>query len=211
MVMTTTKPLSLADDFAPATETEWRRLVDAVLKGAPFDRLESKTYGGLTIEPLYARDRSAHAIAGRASGRAWTILQRVDHPDPAAANAQALADLENGATGLILIFSDSISANGFGLEPTPEVLARVLDGVDLTAGLALDLNVGPASRRIVNDLAALVRSRGLAPAAVDIRFSLNPIGGFAANGVNPLRWESMAPQFAKMIAEFAAAGFRGPF
>src|SRR5580698_8809398 len=129
--MTSSEPLSLAD-FAPATEADWRKLVDAVLKGAPFARLESKTYDGLTIEPLYARDRAEHAVAGRTPSRAWTILQRVDHPDPAAANAQALTDLENGATGLILIFSDSISANGFGLEPTPEMLARVLDGVDLT-------------------------------------------------------------------------------
>jgi methylmalonyl-CoA mutase len=208
--MTSSEPLSLAD-FAPATEADWRKLVDAVLKGAPFARLESKTYDGLTIEPLYARDRAEHAVAGRTPSRAWTILQRVDHPDPAAANAQALTDLENGATGLILIFSDSISANGFGLEPTPEMLARVLDGVDLTAGIALDLNVGPASRRIGGDLAALVHSRGIAPASVDIRFSLNPIGGFAANGTNPLRWENMAPQFAKMVAGFAVAGFRGPF
>jgi methylmalonyl-CoA mutase len=208
--MNSSEPLSQAD-FAPATEADWRKLVDAVLKGAPFAKLESKTYDGLTIEPLYARDRAAHAVAGRAPSRAWTILQRVDHPDPSGANAQALTDLENGATGLILIFSDSISANGFGLEPTPAVLARVLDGVDLTAGIALDLNVGPASRRMGSDLASLVQSRGIAPAAVDIRFSLNPVGGFAANGINPLRWENMAPYFAEMVAEFVAAGFRGPF
>ncbi len=44
-------------------------------------------------------------------------MQRVDHPDPAAAHAQAMDDLENGATGLNLIFSGSISANGFGLDP----------------------------------------------------------------------------------------------
>src|ERR1700744_6555798 len=113
MTMTTAEPFTLAGDFAPATEADWRKLVDAVLKGAPFARLESKTYDGLAIEPLYARDAAAHAVAGRGPGAAWTILQRVDHPDPAAANAQALTDLENGASGLILIFSDSISANGF--------------------------------------------------------------------------------------------------
>jgi methylmalonyl-CoA mutase len=208
--MNSPEPLSLAD-FAPASEADWRRLVDAVLKGAPFARLETKTHDGLTIEPLYARDQAAHVVAGRAPSRPWTILQRVDHPDPAAANAQALTDLENGATGLILIFSDSITANGFGLEPSAEVLARVLDGVDLTAGIALDLNVGPASRRMGGELASLVQSRGIAPASVDIRFSLNPIGGFAANGTNPLRWENMAPYFAKMVADLAAAGFRGPF
>ena len=204
--MTPSETLSLARDFAPATQADWRKLVDAVLKGAPFAKLESKTYDGLTVEPLYARDAAAHVVAGRAPGAAWTILQRVDHPDPAAANAQALTDLENGATGLILIFSDSISANGFGLEPSAAVLARVLDGIDLTAGIALDLNVGPASRRIVHDLAGLVGSRGSAPASVDIRFSLNPIGGFAANGTNPLPWNDLAPQFAKMVAEFAGDG-----
>ena len=47
-------------------------------------------------------------------------MQRVDHPDPAAANAQALDDLHNGATGLALIFAGSVSANGFGLDGSPE-------------------------------------------------------------------------------------------
>ena len=65
------------------------------------------------------RRRMSSQAAPRA--HAWTILQRVDHPDPAAANAQALDDLENGATGLILIFAESISANGYGLEPSPAV------------------------------------------------------------------------------------------
>ncbi|MGB6796784.1 MAG: methylmalonyl-CoA mutase family protein [Xanthobacteraceae bacterium] len=209
--MTTAETLSLAGDFAPATRADWRKLVDAVLKGAPFERLESKTYDGLTIEPLYERDASAHAITGRAPSQAWTILQRVDHPDPTAANAQALTDLENGSTGLILIFAESISANGFGLEPSAATLARVLDGIDLTAGIALDLNLSPSSRHIVGDLADLVKSKGVAPAKVDIRFSINPIGGFAACGTSPRRWPDMAPYFAKMVSGFAADGFRGPF
>ncbi|MGB6759784.1 MAG: methylmalonyl-CoA mutase family protein [Xanthobacteraceae bacterium] len=209
--MTTAETLSLAGDFAPATRADWHKLVDAVLKGAPFERLESKTYDGLTIEPLYERDASAHAITGRAPSQAWTILQRVDHPDPTAANAQALTDLENGSTGLILIFAESISANGFGLEPSAATLARVLDGIDLTAGIALDLNLSPSSRHIVGDLADLVKSKGVAPAKVDIRFSINPIGGFAACGTSPRRWPDMAPYFAKMVSGFAADGFRGPF
>ncbi len=206
-----TETLSLAGDFAPATRADWRKLVDAVLKGAPFERLESKTYDGLTVEPLYEPDRSAHVVAGRAPAAPWTILQRVDHPDPAAANAQALDDLENGATGLILIFAESISANGFGLEPAPAVLARILDGVDLGAGIAVDLNLSPSSRHIVHDIAALVQSCGTAPGSTDIRFSINPIGGFAACGTSPRRWQDLAPNFAKMIRGLADDGFRGPF
>jgi len=211
MTMTTGETLSFAGDFAPATRADWRKLVDAVLKGAPFERLESKTYDGLTVEPLYERDPSAHVVAGRAPGHAWTILQRVDHPDPAAANAQALDDLENGATGLILIFAESISANGFGLEPSPASLVRVLEGVDLSAGVAIDLNLSPSSRHVVHDLAALVKSRSIAPASADIRFSINPIGGFAACGTSPRRWKDLAPYFAEMISGLAGDGFCGPF
>jgi methylmalonyl-CoA mutase len=199
-----------AADFPPATEEAWRGLVDAVLKGAPFARLESRTSDGLTIEPLYARDAAATALGGRAPGAAWTIMQRVDHPDPAAANAQVLDDLQNGATGLVLVFAGSVSANGFGLDPSPATLTRALDGVDLTA-VAIDLNLSPATRHVVRDFAALVKSRGIAPAKVDLRASINPIGGFAASGRGPRTWDELAPNFAAMVGELAAAGFRGPF
>ena len=105
-------------------------------------------------------------------------------PIPAAANAQALDDLQNGATGLVLVFAGSVSANGYGLDPSPATLARALDGVDLTA-VAIDLNLSPATRHVVRDFAALVKSRGIAPAKVDLRASINPIGGFAASGRGP--------------------------
>ena len=34
-----TDDLPLAADFPPATEDDWRKLVDGVLKGAPFEKL----------------------------------------------------------------------------------------------------------------------------------------------------------------------------
>ena len=48
-----TDDLRLAADFAPATYDDWRKLVDGVLKGAPFEKLVGKTYDGLRIEPIY--------------------------------------------------------------------------------------------------------------------------------------------------------------
>src|SRR3981189_602129 len=95
-----TDELRLAADFAPATYDDWRKLVDGVLKGAPFEKLVGKTSDGLKIEPIYRRATNATPSAGRLAAPPWQILQRVDHPDAAAANAQALHDLENGATGL---------------------------------------------------------------------------------------------------------------
>ena len=40
---TTTNELRLAADFAPANYEDWRKLVDGVLKGAPFEKLVRKT------------------------------------------------------------------------------------------------------------------------------------------------------------------------
>jgi methylmalonyl-CoA mutase len=204
------QPVS-ASDFANAAEADWRKLVAAVLKGAPFERLESRTDDGLTIAPLYPRARAATSVTGRPGGTPWTILQRVDHSDPGAANAQAREDLENGATGLVLVFAESVSANGFGLDGTATAVARVLDGIDLAHGTALDLNLSPRTRGVARDVAALVKKRRVDPAAVDLRFSLNPIGGFAASGRSPQGWKDLAAALARTIMDLASDGFRGPF
>ena len=200
----------LAGDFPSATEADWRKLVDAVLKGGSFERLKSRTYDGLTIEPLYSSAREASVIAGRPGGTAWAVMQRVDHPDPAAANVQAREDLDGGATGLVLVFAGSVSANGFGLEANSAGLARVLEGID-PRGIVVDLNLSPPTRGMAREVATLIKNRGIAPSAIDLRFSINPIGGFAAAGRSAQGWQELAPSFAATIGALAGDGFRGPF
>src|SRR6516164_4783 len=125
---------TMADDlafaeFPPANREQWLALVSGALKGAVFEkRLVSKTYDGIAINPLYERDAGARPVFGRRAGAPWQIIQRIEFPDPAAANAQALHDLENGATGLALVFAGAIGAYGFGLVDEAAV-ARVLAGV----------------------------------------------------------------------------------
>src|SRR5260370_38950706 len=99
-MISATDELRLAADFAPATYDDWRKLVDGVLKGASFEKLVGKTYDGLRVEPIYQRAQNAAPIAGRPGAAPWQIMQRIDHPDAAAANAQALHALENAADGL---------------------------------------------------------------------------------------------------------------
>lgn len=207
-----TDDLPLATEFPATSQADWRKLVEAALKGASFDkRLTSQTYDGLRIEPLYPRAAGAIPITGRKAGAAWTLMQRVDHPDPAAANAQVLQDLENGANGLTLVFAGSLNANGYGLNASPETIARLLDGVMLDAGITIDFNLSPATRTAVQHFAAFVKSRKLPPDAVDMRASINPIGGLAATGVSPRPWGELSKYVAAMIRELAGQGFRGPF
>ena len=91
--------LPLAAEFPPVSREEWLALVEKSLRGVPFDKkLVSETYDGLGIEPLYKRAERSRPVAGRAPSARWGLVQRLDHPDPATANAEALHDLENGAT-----------------------------------------------------------------------------------------------------------------
>jgi len=212
MTESTPDDLPLAADFPAATREQWLRLVDGVLKGAPFDKmLVSRTYDGLRIEPLYGRDPNVPAVSARAPGAPWRIMQRVDHPDPAAANAEALHDLANGASGLNLVFQGSQNANGYGLDGSAATLGRVLDGVYLDAGVTIDFNLSPQTRHVVRDFAALVKGRNIAPESVDMRANLNPIGGLAAAGHMPTSWSDLAPAFANLVGKLAGHGFRGPF
>jgi methylmalonyl-CoA mutase len=206
-----TDELRLAADFAPAGYDDWRKLVDGVLKGAPFEKLVGKTYDNLRIEPIYSRAKNAAPVAGRAAAAPWRIMQRIDHPDAAQANAQALHDLENGANGLALVFSGANGAYGFGLEPSAETLERVLDGVFIDAGISIELQVGPQSRTAAIHLAEYVKRKGIDPAACSIRFGLDPIGACAVWGSSPYSWPEIVPAVTGGIKGLAAMRFRGPF
>src|SRR6516165_1400634 len=179
---------ALAAEFPAATREHWRQLVAGVLKGAPFDkRLVAKTYDGLAIEPLYGRRPQARAIA------------------------EALHDLENGATGLSLIFAGAIGAYGYGLPASETAVARALEGIHVDAGIALDLDLGPHMQDAGRGLAALVKRRGVAPAAANIRFGFDPIGAAAVGSAGSLPWSDLVPIFNAAISDLAAQGFRGPF
>ena len=203
--------LQLAADFAPASYDDWRKLVDGVLKGAPFEKLVGKTYDRLRIEPIYPRARDAAPIAGRAPAAPWQIMQRIDHPDAAQANEQALHDLENGASGLMLVFAGANGARGFGLEPTAEVVEKVLDGVFIDAGIALEVQVGTQSRMAAIHVAEYVKRKGLSPAACDIRFGLDPIGACAVWGSSLYAWPEIVAAVTGAIKGLAGIGFKGPF
>ncbi|MGY8682049.1 methylmalonyl-CoA mutase family protein [Bradyrhizobium sp. UFLA05-153] len=206
-----TDDLPLAADFPQASYEDWRKLVDGVLKGAPFEKLVGKTYDGLKIDPLYPRAKDVAAVVGRAAAAPWEVMQRIDHPDATQANAQALADLENGATGLALVFAGGNGSHGFGLEPTADAVAKVLKDVHLDAGIGIELQVGPQSRMAAIHVAEYVKSKGIDPAACDIRFGLDPLAACAVWGHSPYAWEEIVPAVTSGIKGLAALGFKGPF
>ena len=200
--------LPLAAEFPPTTEQDWRKLVEAALKGASFDkRLVSQTYDGLRVEPLYPRAHGAAPVAGRAAVP-WQVLQRVDHPDPGVANAQALQDLENGATGLALVFAGAPSARGYGLvAETAGALDQALSGVMLDL-IALRIETAPfAGRPVAMLMADVVARRKIDPALLDIDFGLDPLGDMARTGRALLPWPELSARAGGTAKDLAAKGF----
>jgi methylmalonyl-CoA mutase len=208
--MTERDDLPLAAGFPPATREQWQKLVDAVLKGAPRERLTSRTYDGIAIEPLPERAANARPVAGRAPARPWQVMARIELSDPAAANAEALNELENGAGALALVFAGAVGAHGFGLPGSEEAIARALDGVHLDAGIALDIDLAPFARDVPQRVATLVKRQGLDPAATNIRFGYDPLTAIVISGKSPLPWGETAQLMARLVGQLAEAGFKGP-
>jgi len=166
----------LADGFAEPDRAAWLALVEKTLKGAPLASLERRTVEGLAIEPLYEAAPGAPAIVRSVAG--WDLRATVRGADPADANAEALAELSQGADSLLLRLdpagTDGIAVGG------PEDLDRVLAGVLLdVAPVALDAGfLGP---RAADWLGAAAKGAPAAPLA----FNLDPLGAFAAGGSSP--------------------------
>ncbi|MGV1014414.1 MAG: methylmalonyl-CoA mutase subunit beta, partial [Methyloceanibacter sp.] len=203
--------LPLARGFPPAEEADWKALVEQALKGAPWAALTARSYDGIAIEPLYKRAEKAAVVAGRASGEPWAVAQRIDLPDPAAANRQILEDLNNGANGLVLVFDGAVGDYGYALPHSEAAIARALQGVHLEWGIDVALDFGPPSREAARIVADHVKAAGLEPASVKLRFGFDPLGALAVHGALPKPWREIAPAVAGAIGDLAGQGFRGPF
>ena len=100
----------------------WRLAAEKALGGAAFeDALVARTDDGIRIEPLMPRAQDASPRAVRTHPLSpWIVTQRIDDPDPYRANRQALEDIEQGATGIALVFEGAPNAFGYGLPAKPE-------------------------------------------------------------------------------------------
>ena len=175
--------LGLEMQFPPASEAEWRRLVERVLDGRPFELLVSTTFEGLKIAPLYPRAASEDARALRQKPGAWTLSQRMDHPEPETANSMARADLIGGTDALTITVANAPAARGFGVRiETERDLDAALVGIDLDL-ISLRIDAGARALDLAPHFAAIARSRSLTSASLDVDFGHDPVGHLARTGV----------------------------
>ena len=203
--------ISLARDFPLSSEADWQALVKEALKGAPLSSLGTTSYDGIAIEPLYARAKEGSVIPGREPGEAWAVMQRIDLPDAATANAQITDDLDNGASGIVVVFEGAVGDYGYVLPATEAAIEAMLKGFHLDWGVPLELDFGPPTRQAATLVANYVRAKGHAPSGVNIRFGFDPFGAMATRGVAPKPWGELAPEVTGLISNLVSQGFTGPF
>jgi methylmalonyl-CoA mutase len=138
----------------------------------------------------------------------WIVTQRIDDPDPYRANRQALEDIDQGATGLALIFEGAPNAFGYGLPAKPESLAIALHNVPFNR-MHIRLDVHPASRASVDWLVALLGKRRADPAKLSVSFGIDPAAAFAGNGRLRMSIEALKASMPQSLAHFFVLGLPG--
>lgn len=218
-----TEGLTLAADFPAADREAWRKLAEAALKGAPFDKaLTRRLAEGIVTDPIYAADteqapadaatRNAGALARVVQG--WDIRQLHAHPDPTAVNKAVLTDLERGATSVILRLdkagrrggtaaSDAENAGVDGvLLHSLQAFEAALKDVYLEAA-TVSLQPGGAFGATAAMMRALWQKRGIADADVLGHLGADPLGSLAAEGMLPESLDASLKRMAALAAETA--------
>lgn len=181
---------ALADGFDVVSPDVWKAAVEQSLKGAPFEKaLVRRTLDGLARGPLMTRADAPVAASAPGSApftrgsqaardplRPWDIRVPIDHPDPARANAHALADLAGGASSLEIAI-DPTGARGVMVRGRDD-LETVLNDVLLDAA-SVSFDAGDWGPQAAAFLVSLWEARGVAATDARGAFNLDPIGRLA--------------------------------
>lgn len=199
----TTDASAFTTDFAsefPSEHAQWRAAAEAALKGRPLDPvIKARLVDGVEFDAIRPR-APVRPIAGRPAGMRWAAVTRMDLADPVAANAQALEDLDNGASGLALVLTE----DGLGAD-TLERLDQALGGVMLDLVTTV-VEAAPLSGvQAAALVASLVEKRGLASGDLQILFGLDLVRDAALTGE-----AGDAARLAEAVGALKGLGFVSP-
>lgn len=197
------------DAFDLASREKWLALVARAVGGEDFDAaMVGRTDDGLPVHPLPERRVGAPLLARANPERPWTIVQRCDDPDAARANRQAHEDIENGATGIALVFEGAPNAFGYGLSSAEGALERVLEGLPLER-IHLRADAHPSSRAMADRLVAHLSRARVDPSRLSLSFGIDSAAVLAGTGRLRMSIEALQASLPQSLAHFFAQGLPG--
>ncbi len=175
-------PIMIPESFQNPDEQSWLEAVDRALKGAPRSRLEGRTEDGFSIQPLYQRRSDTSPRALRQAQTPWKVIQRVELPDPAAANAQILEDLTGGADGIEVVLATSPLSNEHGIRlDNLATMERLFDQVQLDL-IDLKFISGHETLAVLAMLIAYAERKGLDLKSLNVSSGLDLYSWLACRG-----------------------------
>ena len=196
-------------EFAAIDREAWVKLAQKALKGADFDKtLISRSDDDIAIEPLYERCRKPQLTPRKNPSQPWHIVQRIDDPDPVRANRQLLEDLENGATGIALVFEGAPNAFGYGLPSTREAVDKVLYGVHLDM-IHLRMDVHPKSRACADWFVDYMRPRDVNPKTLSFSLGIDPAATLAGTGRLRMTLAALKASLPQSLSGFFSSDLPG--
>ena len=205
---------NLLAEFPPVSYDDWRKLVEAELKGAQFDKkMFAATYEGITLKPIYCRADVANlphvnSLPGfapfvrgaSASGyvkESWDVSQEIAVASPTEFNHAARNSIGRGLSALNMVL-DRATRNGHDPDwAQPEDvgcgglsiaslgdLDRALEGVDLEK-TSLFVRSGASALPFAALLLALAKQRKKAAAQLRGCIEMDPLGVLAHEGTLP--------------------------
>ncbi|MGP1367203.1 MAG: methylmalonyl-CoA mutase family protein [Schwartzia sp. (in: firmicutes)] len=212
------------DEFTPPTDEEWKVACEALLKGAPFDKvMYTKTYEGITFEPMYTY-KHTDAILPRDTfpgmgdylrganvsgyvGKPWGIAQSCDETLPKENNELLKFEISKGSTVYNVRLdtatlqnqdvkdADKVGEDGCSIT-TLDDMHQLLDGLKLEE-YPLYMYGGASSLPLLAMTAAAVQSSGKTMEKVTGFVGANPIGQMVRKGKN---YATLAQLYDEMAA-----------
>jgi len=200
------------DEFTPPTDEEWKAACEALLKGAPFEKVMfTKTYEGITFDPMYTKKHTEDILPKSVMpgmgdylrgvdpagyiGKPWGIAQACDETLPAENNELLRHENDKGST-IYHIVLDSASRAGVDARQAEKVgdigtsvttvddMHTLLEGLDL-AKFPLYVYAGANALPLLSLVAAARRAAGEDMTKVQGIVGADPIGALVTDGKLP--------------------------
>ncbi|HPI24866.1 MAG TPA: methylmalonyl-CoA mutase family protein [Candidatus Cloacimonadota bacterium] len=199
--METKEQLNLKQDFPSPSVEEWKKTVIESLKGADYDKvMHSKTYEGITLEPIYRYENIKDLpFTGAMPGAApfhrgndpqrklmegWKVAQAHSNPDPKALNKELLEALSRGLSMVNLHLKHSDRTDGVSINNV-EDFTIILHGIDLKAApLFIQTDLGDPD--IFAMLEEYCSKNGIELKALEGAIGCDPTGEFARKGATAM-------------------------
>ncbi|MCF8378829.1 MAG: acyl-CoA mutase large subunit family protein [Bacteroidales bacterium] len=175
------------NEFTPSSKKEWEEIIHSDLKGAPYNKLITKTIEGIDLKPYYSKEDVSgleylnvlpnefpFVRSSKIHLNEWEIQQDIFVKDVREANKNALHALGKGASAIKFIIAEEVILNEINFQ-------ALMDGIIFDC-IQLSFNAPGKEDLILNLLLHETTKRDLDKKKINGCLNTDPIGELSKKG-----------------------------